>query len=211
MSNLLKELLTLKESRSKEYLENVIDKAIKLVDAKGMTYEDAVDAIADKAKEIAAPDEQILDTDMLIDMIKAVYDDELNENEKTQVDMWRVFYFLPGSSNPKSIDIANPDNLSGQRLSGFLRDELYDQIEDAEYKQAQRIKDDNKDPQFANFPRPSVKEDEQEPAEPVKPKLLGRAGDYSVMLDDDEEVCLYYEDKMITSMPLVIWKQLTKI
>lgn len=140
--NLLQELLTIKtltEGRSKEYLENLIQKAIKLVDAKGMTYEDAVDAIAYKVKELAQPDEKLVDTDMVIDMIKAVYDDELDES-----------------------------------------------ADDLEFN-------------------------EPEPDEPVKPKLLGKAGDYTVMLDDDESVCLYYEDEMLTSMPLVIWKQLTKI
>lgn len=132
--NLLKELLTLTEGGSKRYIEDLIEKAIKLVDANGMSYEDAVDTIADKVKELAQPDQQIVDTDMLIDMIKAVYDDELTEDE--------------------SMDDA---------------------------------------------------------LEPVKPKLLGKAGDYKVMLDDDEQVNLYYEDEMLTTMPLVIWKQLTKI
>jgi hypothetical protein len=207
--NLLKELLTLTEGSSKRYIEDLIEKAIKLVDTDGMSYEDAVDTIADKVKELAQPDQQIVDTDMLIDMIKAVYDDELDEganesskqefnNQKdwlsavkkagsTEISSWGHGSKSAHDDNGKVIGewVAEFDCDNGQSPYGWIKTKKVNEDESMD--------------------------DEPEPAEPAKPKLLGKAGDYTVMLDDDEEVCLYYEDKMITSMPLVIWKQLTKI
>jgi hypothetical protein len=42
------------------------------------------------------------------------------------------------------------------------------------------------------------------------PKLLGKAGDFSVELNEGEKVSLMQRNKEIVSMPLVIWKQLSR-
>lgn len=43
------------------------------------------------------------------------------------------------------------------------------------------------------------------------PKLLGKAGDFSVELNEGEKVSLMQRNKEIVSMPLVIWKQLSRV
>jgi len=52
-----------------------------------------------------------------------------------------------------------------------------------------------------------VKEDE---AEGNWPKKLGAAGEFSVEVDEDEQVTLLKRNNKIVSMPLVIWKQLIR-
>lgn len=42
------------------------------------------------------------------------------------------------------------------------------------------------------------------------PKILGKAGEFSVELNDGEQVSLMRGNKEVVSMPLVIWKQLSR-
>jgi hypothetical protein len=206
---MLKELLALKESRSKEYLENLIDKAINVIKTKGMSYEDAVDAIADKAKELASPDEQIVDRDLLIDMIKAVYDDELNEG-KPEYEIERFDDMASWEKAAKKLryDIESwghgsksAHNDYGKNSGEWVADFDCNNGDDPHgWLKFEKVSEAYGEPEAGS-----------EEGAPVEPKLLGKAGDYRVTLDDDEQVNLYYEDEMLTTMPLVIWKQLTKI
>jgi hypothetical protein len=53
----------------------------------------------------------------------------------------------------------------------------------------------------------ALKEDE---ADDNWPKLIGKAGDFSLEVDENEKVTLLKNHQEIVSMPLVIWKQLAR-
>lgn len=43
------------------------------------------------------------------------------------------------------------------------------------------------------------------------PKLIAQAGDFSVELDEDDKITMYERNTAIANMPLVIWKQLSRM
>lgn len=49
-----------------------------------------------------------------------------------------------------------------------------------------------------------------EAEEEGEPQRIASAGDYYVEMGEDERVRLYHNKKILTTMPLVIWKQLTR-
>ena len=130
---LIQQLHSILESSIKDKIEELIIKAIDLVNVKDMPYEQACIAIANKVKEL--DEHNIISVNKsLIDMIKNMYEKE--EHEKT-----------------------------------FNEDE---------------------DP------------------DSVFPKRIASAGDFTVEINENEKITLFENDKEIVSMPLVIWKQLTR-
>ena len=73
--NLLQELSGLREGAMKDLIMDLIERAIQLTDTDGMSYEKAIEAIAKKVHEMDHS-EVANDHEMLIDMIKGMFDEE---------------------------------------------------------------------------------------------------------------------------------------
>lgn len=60
-------------------------------------------------------------------------------------------------------------------------------------------------------PQPQGQTPSQQPAPaPAQPKIISQAGGFSVETTDDEQVSIMKGNQTIATMPLVIWKQLTR-
>ena len=67
------------------------------------------------------------------------------------------------------------------------------------------------DPVDPNAPPAPADQGAPEEDKPAEPKVIAKADQYKVELDDDEQVHLMDgEETILVSMPLVIWKQLMR-
>ena len=130
---LLKELFSINEGRTKEYLEDLIIRAIDLLALTEVTYEDAIQLIIDKVMDI---DRRGLAQDQ--------------------------------------------DSLIAAMVKQEYRREDHDEITN------------------------------EDAPEPELPRIISKADKYSVELHENEQVKLFSGNQVIATMPLVIWKQLTR-
>jgi hypothetical protein len=218
--NLLKELLNttlVTEGRMKDALDDLVHAAIAHADTKGHDYQAAVSAIATAARELDTHDllATMSETD-LRDFIEAQFSEEdLHEGfgnfDEELVESEEHGWCIVMKEWP-NLFMEGP--FADKAEAEEVRDDSYPKcVVQYGCQDGKKFKKEVKEDEESAASQPAGQQStppEDHEFDAPEPKLIGKAGEFSVEVVGDDQVQIMQGNQVRLSMPLVIWKQLIR-